>query len=268
MIEHFHLDEWRNIAPWINLSQIEQDLVISCTLVNMYERPKIKEALVFRGGTALNKIYFKPAARYSEDIDFVQIKPEPIGKTIDEIRLALDSWLGEPKRKLTERSAKLIYQYNSQENRVMKLKIEINTTEHYHFEELVEHEYSVNSGWFTGKSTLMTYQLNELMGTKLRALYQRRKGRDLFDLWMALKNNMITCEKVIEIFNAYCARENQIITKALFEKNLYDKYQHKDFPYDMEGLIINKNQWSFDEAAIEVQNKLISLLPGDSWKLK
>jgi predicted nucleotidyltransferase component of viral defense system len=73
MIENFYLDEWRHSAPWINLSQIEQDLAISRALVNMYERPKIKESLVFRGGTALNKIYFKPAARYSEDIDFVQI---------------------------------------------------------------------------------------------------------------------------------------------------------------------------------------------------
>lgn len=149
MIELFHIDEWRNIAPWINFSQIEQDLVISRALVNLYERPKIKKALVFRGGTALNKIYFKPAARYSEDIDFVQIKSEPIGDTIDEIRLALDSWLGEPKRKLTERSAKLVYQFKSQENRIMKLKIEINTTEHYHFEDLVEHEFSVNSGWYS-----------------------------------------------------------------------------------------------------------------------
>lgn len=50
------------------------------------------------------------------------------------------------------------------------------------------------------------------MGTKLRALYQRRKGRDLFDLWMALKNKMINCKKVIENFNAYCAKDNQIIT--------------------------------------------------------
>ena len=33
---------------------------------------------------------------------------------------------------------------------------------------------------------MTTFKIDELMGTKLRALYQRTKGRDLFDLWLAL----------------------------------------------------------------------------------
>lgn len=93
--------------PWIRDYQVEQDLIISRALINLYENPKIKDNLVFRGGTALNKLYIKPPARYSEDIDLVQISSAPIGAMIDEIRIAL-SWLGEPIRKLTERSAKLI----------------------------------------------------------------------------------------------------------------------------------------------------------------
>ena len=38
------------------------------------------------------------------------------------------------------------------------------------------------SRWFTGAAKVLTYDLDELLGTKLRALYQRKKGRDLFDL--------------------------------------------------------------------------------------
>ncbi len=169
MIANFYLDEWRQQVPWIPLYQVEQDLIISRALVNLYEQPIIRESLVFRGGTALNKIYFNQPERYSEDIDFVQIKAAPIGQTINAIRAALDHWLGEPKRKLTERGVKLIYQYLTQENRKGKLKIEINTTEHYHVLDLISHEFSVNSGWFSGKSLLKIYQLNELMGSKLRA---------------------------------------------------------------------------------------------------
>jgi len=132
MIESFYLDEWRQYAPWVPLYQVEQDLIINRALVNLYQSSKIRESLIFRGGTALNKIYFNPPTRYSEDIDLVQIKPEPIGETIDEIRKALDPWLEEPKRKITERCVKLLYKYQSQENRSAKLKIEINTTEHFH----------------------------------------------------------------------------------------------------------------------------------------
>lgn len=266
MIENFYLDDWRQYAPWIPLYQIEQDLIISRALVSLYERPKIRESLIFRGGTALNKIYFNPPARYSEDIDLVQIKSEPIGKTIDEIREALDPWLGEPRRKITERSVKLIYQYRSQENRAAKLKIEINTTEHFHVLELVPHEFIIKSRWFSGKAILKTCHLDELMGSKLRALYQRRKGRDLFDIWIALKNNAIDCSKVINTFRAYCQHDGQSITRAMYEKNLYEKSFQKDFQIDITELIVDRNFWIFEEAYEMVKGKLISLLPGDPWR--
>jgi predicted nucleotidyltransferase component of viral defense system len=265
MIENFYLNEWRQQVPWQQSLQVEQDLIISRALVNLYERPDIRDRLVFRGGTALYKIYFNPPARYSEDIDLVQIKSEPIGDTINHIRAALDSWLGEPKRKLTERSVKLIYSYLSQDNISAKLKIEINTTEHFHIFDLVDHEYSVKSRWFSGKSLLKTYQLNELMGTKLRALYQRRKGRDLFDLWAALKNNMIDSQAVLHVFNEHGKRTNQIITRAMFEQSLYQKSQHKDFPYDVNSLLTNQAIWSFEEAYHLVHEHLVQYLPGEPW---
>ncbi len=81
---------------------VEQDLVISRALVCLYNDPTIKDSLVFRGGTALNKLFIKPASRYSEDIDFVQTRSEPIGATINAIRQVFKPWLGEPRRKMTE----------------------------------------------------------------------------------------------------------------------------------------------------------------------
>jgi predicted nucleotidyltransferase component of viral defense system len=265
MIEIFFLNEWRQHVPWQQALQVEQDLIISRALVCLYERPDIYDRLVFRGGTALHKIYFNPPLRYSEDIDFVQIKPEPIGETINHVRTVLDSWLGEPKRKFTERSAKLIYSYLTQENIPAKLKIEINTTEHFHIFDLVDHEFSIKSRWFSGASKIKTYQLNELMGTKLCALYQRRKGRDLFDLWAVLKNDMIDCQAVLKVFKEHGKNANQITTRAMFEKSLYQKAQHKDFPYDVNGLLTSQATWSFNEAYDLVQKSLIECLPGEPW---
>ncbi len=201
MIAQFYLDEWRQIqAPWLRLGQIEQDLIISRALVDLYNHPKIKNNLIFRGGTCLNKLMLDKPARYSEDIDLVQKTAEPIGETLDAIRSVLDSWLGTPKRKLTERSAKLIYRYQSSENLPVKLKIEINTTEHYHMLDHATVSYKIHSGWFSGNAEITTYQLDELMGSKLRALYQRRKGRVLFDMWLMLEKNIIKLEEVIKVF--------------------------------------------------------------------
>lgn len=176
-------------------------------MIDLYNDPAISSSLVFRGGTALHKLFIKPAARYSEDIDFVQQRAEPIGATINTIREVLEPWLGEPKRKLTERSAKLVYQYQAVNNLPAKLKIEINTTEHFQVLPLKYEPFSIDSEWFNGKCTIVTYELEELLATKLRALYQRRKGRDLFDLWHVLKNNMVDIDKVITIFQKYCPND-------------------------------------------------------------
>jgi len=260
MIPDFCFIAWRQKTPWVYEYQIEQDLIISRALISLYENKKIKDRLVFRGGTALNKLFLKPAARYSEDIDLVQINPEPIGETISEIRAAL-SWLGEPARKLTKRSVKLIYRYLARDNSQKKLKIEINTTEHFHFQDFVETEFSIDNPWFSGSTNILTYQLDELIGTKLKALYQRRKGRDLFDLWVVLKNDMVNCSKVIEVFSSHCDRLRETITRAAFERNLSEKVNNRDFKNDVVRLLVDDKSWSTERAYEMVSDRLICLLP-------
>ena len=265
MIPEFCLTEWRQQVPWVEDYQVEQDLIISRALINLFEREKIKNSLVFRGGTALHKLFIKPAGRYSEDIDLVQIASEPIGPMLDEIRSALH-WLGEPKSKLTERSAKLFYRYTALDNSQRKLKIEINTTEHYHFLDLIDYDFALSNSWYSGEFKLRTYQLDELIGTKMRALYQRRKGRDLFDLWMVLKDNLINPLKVVDIYLSHCDKEAQTMTRALFEKSMSEKIQHNDFKTDITNLLAAEQEWSFHDAYEMVQDNLISQLPGEPLK--
>lgn len=266
MIPQRFIEDWRfRHAPRPSLTMVEQDLIISRSLVELYNQNKIKETLVFRGGTALNKIYLNPPSRYSEDIDFVQIKSEPIGEVIEAIRLALDSWLGIPKRKITERGVKLVYRYQSIENISARLKIEINTTEHYNILPLEKINYRIDSDWFKGNTEILTYHLNELMGSKLRALYQRRKGRDLFDLWLVLQEKIVKPQSILDSFLAHCEKGGHKISRAMFEKNLFEKSTYEDFRQDMLGLLVNIDMWSFDSAFEVVNNDLIGLLPGESW---
>lgn len=258
MIPETYIESWRSHARWQTLAMIEQDLVISRALVCLYKNNKIRDSLVFRGGTALNKLYIKPPARYSEDIDFVQRRAEPIGDTINAIRKCLNDWLGEPKRKLTERSAKLVYQYVTINNLPAKLKIEINTTEHFQALPLHHEQFSVDSEWFRGECGIVTYELEELMATKLRALYQRRKGRDLFDIWLVFSKGLADVDTVIDIFKKYCLHDEIIISKELFKKNLDDKRLNRDFNIDMNVLLPNQIKWVFDEAFDYVQKHVIS----------
>ncbi len=70
--------------------------------------------IVFRGGTAIYKLFIQPACRYSEDIDLVQIEAGPIGLVLDAVRANLDPWLGKPTRTRAEDCASLVYRFESE----------------------------------------------------------------------------------------------------------------------------------------------------------
>ena len=93
--------------------QVEQDLVISRALVAMFTDPVLAEALAFRGGTALYKLYLTPPARYSEDIDLVQVEPGPAGPLMDRLRSALDPWLGKARWKQSQGRVTFGYRFLS-----------------------------------------------------------------------------------------------------------------------------------------------------------
>ena len=260
MIPESYIESWRTHVPWQTLAMVEQDMVISRALINLYNHPKIQDNLIFRGGTALNKLIIVPPSRYSEDIDFVQIRSEPIGETIDAIRSVLDPWLGDPKRKLTERSAKLVYQYAGISNLPSKLKVEINTTEHFQVLSPLKVKYSMDSDWFKGNCTIVTYELEELLATKLRALYQRRKGRDLFDLWFVFSRKLADIGRVIQIFHKYCKNDGLYITRDVFHSNMVQKRLNKDFQVDMNVLLPHQTHWNFDEAFEFVLKNVVGMI--------
>jgi predicted nucleotidyltransferase component of viral defense system len=73
MIPKPYIAKWNDHAPWNSYEQVEQDLVISRILVEIFSDEFLNETLAFRVGTALHKLYLNLAQRYSEDIDLVQI---------------------------------------------------------------------------------------------------------------------------------------------------------------------------------------------------
>jgi len=128
MIPRDYITEWRTEAPWVHDAQVEHDLIISRGLVEIFSHPLLAESLAFRGGTALYKLYIKPAARYSEDIDLVQIKAEPAGPVMDVLREVLDPWLGTPKWKQSEGRVTFVYRFESEETPPITLRLKIEIT--------------------------------------------------------------------------------------------------------------------------------------------
>ena len=191
MIPRAYITAWRSQAPWQTNEQVEQDLVISRALVEIYSDDLLREHLAFRGGTALYKLFLTPAVRYSEDIDMIQIKAGPIGPVFDRLQEKLQ-FLGESRRSQRNRDNTLLYRFQSEipPSVPLRLKIEINCREHFAVYGAQSKSFRVQSAWFSGTAQLTTFTLEELLGSKMRALYQRKKGRDLFDLWYDQDNNL------------------------------------------------------------------------------
>ncbi len=268
MIPRDYITQWRAQAPWNEDFQVEQDLVISRALVEIFSDPVLARALAFRGGTALYKLYLTPAARYSEDIDLVQVEPGPAGPMMDALRNALDPWLGEARWKQSQGRVTFGYRFLSEDVPAirLRLKVEINTREHFAVLDFTERPFSVESRWYSGQADITTFELDELLATKMRALYQRRKGRDLFDLAMGLGDAQSNPGRIAAAFREYMDREGGPVTRSMFERNLAGKIDDAQFNADMSALLRPGFEWRPAETARTVSEQLISLLPGEPWK--
>ncbi len=141
--------------------------------------------LRLRGGTALNKLHFSQPLRYSEDIDLVRTEAGPIGPILNAIRASLEPWLGRANFTQSTVSPKLRFRVDAEDPQAaapIRLKVEINTREIEEFDPLVAIPFEVENPWFSGAVDIPTFSPEEMLATKLRALLQRNKGRDLFDL--------------------------------------------------------------------------------------
>ena len=269
MIPTSFIQAWSTKAPWPDARQIEQDLIISRALCDLFNTPALKGKIAFRGGTAINKLLFKQPLRYSEDIDLVQTEAEPIGTTVDAIRESL-SWLGKCNSAQAGHSMHLVFKFapESDPQTVLKLKVEINTREHKPLFGIKTYPFAVDNDWYRGNAAIASFEAEELFGTKLRALLQRSKNRDLFDLHHGLCQLTMDRDRIIACFDHYLTLEGNPITRANAEPRMLKKLE-RSLIDDSAPLLPAGVHFNGDDAiqAFErVWLELIVRIKGDSWK--
>lgn len=260
MIARYYIEEWKEFAPWPDNAQLEQNLIMERALVELFSDEMISNSLAFRGGTAFHKLFLKPQVRYSEDIDLVQIQEGQINPILKRIRERLD-FLG-TKRVVKQKANNntIVYRFESEIAPVinMALKIEINCREHFNVLGLQLFPFKVENSWFSGACNLTTYQLEELLGTKLRVLYHRRKGRDLFDLYWALTNHKIDIEKLLYCYRTYMEFSTaQPPIAKMFIANMEEKMKDKEFTDDIHVILRPGIKYDNELAYAMVRSELI-----------
>ncbi len=171
MIPSQNIVEWSQKAPWAEQRQVEQDLIISRALVEIFGDPFLASELRFRGGTALNKLHFPEPLRYSEDIDLVRTSAGAIGPILDRMRELLEPWLGPARFEQSQIAPKFRFRVQAEEGgeHPIRLMLEINTRERTAYDPAVMAPFAVANPWFSGVSTIPTFSNEEMLATKLRA---------------------------------------------------------------------------------------------------
>ena len=124
--------------------------------------------------------------------------------------------------------------------------------------------FEVNNKWFSGKCEITTYTLDELVGTKLRALYQRKKGRDLFDMQVVLDHGNIDIGRTLDCYNKYMDFVvEKVPTYKQFVQNMELKLRDPEFLDDTD-ILLRADADKFDpmRAYSMVKAAFIDKLPG------
>lgn len=239
MIPAADITAWRRRAPWPDDTQIEQDLVLSRLMIEIANHELLGPELAFRGGTCLHKLHLPEAARYSEDLDYVRSTKSGIKPILAALR-EVATGMGLRERS-TERSGPMVHakfdaEPTSGAGRI-RVKIEINIAETVPLRPRIEHPFVVDSRWWSGAAAIRTFDLEELLGTKLRALYQRSKGRDLFDLWYAFTVSEPDADAIAEAYRHYIGDEEFSFPELA--ANLDSKLRDRGFRDDLLQLLVS-----------------------------
>ena len=233
MIPRNDIVDWSAEHPWPEFEQVEQDLLLSKAICEISNDPLLGEELALRGGTALHKLFMPMPLIYSEDLDYVRIKEGGIGEIMTRLT-SLGEELGFSVKTRMGMFPKVLWRFTSENGIPSRLKIEINTYERKPICGFTYMDHEVESPYYRGNAHVRTFEVEELIATKIRALYQKSKGRDLYDIWLSLKILGADEAKIIDIFPAY---EPENIRVDDIISNLEEKLSDKMFLGDVQKLI-------------------------------
>ena len=266
------------VVPWAAQHQVEQDLLLCRSMAALFDDDFLSGQIAMRGGTLLHKAHLAPASRYSEDIDLVVVGTRPEDHVRRAIRRVLTDVLGEPKTsvwdtlKLALRNAvqpsrvlRITYSLPSiiEPGRMLDIVIEANVTERKPHRVVVEIPFSFPFRNKPVQTRIKGYDIHEMLGTKMRAMFQRKRGRDLFDLYWALTKSAkpVDPAAIIESFQHYMKQEGTTAGRAEFVGILEAHLKDRGFCSDMELLLRHGITYDPQTAGSYVKTHLLSLLP-------
>lgn len=267
-------------VQWPELYQVEQDLLLSLAMTAIFNDAFLSSQVAMRGGTVLHKVHLAPAVRYSEDIDLVAVGERPESHIKRALMRVLRPVLGKEKSstwawlKLAVRNAakpsrilRCVFKVQSvvEPARTLTIEVEVNVTERTPRFELQRLPFSLTFRGEPRAASIVSFNVNEMLATKMRATFQRKKGRDLFDLYWALTAQTVLpvdTAQVLDAFRHYMEEESTTVPRSEFLAHLEGCLADKvGFCRDMAPLLKKSLNYTPAAASVVVIERLISQLP-------
>lgn len=254
MVSEREVRVWADEQGLSNLALAEQDYRLVKATEAIYADDFLSPRMCMKGDTAINKLYLKETSRLSADLDFNHIgKKESVLKERKDVRERITELLRmqdpscrmEYKRRYEQTTIKA--RYRAAVGTDQHLKIEVSHVERFPLLGSVTLKLEAPNTSFQ----VSTYKLEELVATKLRALFERLKGRDIYDLYHAskLEQDKIAVRKM---FLYYFYRSRKVFNPKLYFKNVWEKYRSGRYVDDVSGFIRPSTSFELGGAAEKV----------------
>jgi predicted nucleotidyltransferase component of viral defense system len=268
----------QSVVPWPHQFQVEQDLLLCRAMVALFDDRFLQSQIAMRGGTLLHKVYLAPPSRYSEDIDLIVVGNRPEGHIRKALNRVLKGVLGTPRQSVWDnltlairntvkpsRVLRMTYAAPSltEPGKSLEVVVEANVTERTPFRPVVKIPFEFPFRDSVIRTQVNGYDIHEMLGTKLRALFQRRRGRDLFDLYWALTlaKPAVIPARIIESFQHYLKLEGSVAGRSEFVALLDAHLADRGFCSDVNQLLRAGISYDPQKAGEYVKTKLLALLP-------
>lgn len=209
---------------------------MSLLAIGVAQDPRLTDRLAWRGGTCLHQLHLERARRYSEDLDYVLVAPMRHASVVNALRDVVTELGMECERQ--EISPAHVKLWAGVEvpaaSGVVRVKFEVNCADAEPILDLARVRHGVETRVWQEEAHLLTYQAAELVGTKFRALAQRRKGRDLSDLWLARRELLISSDVLARAADHYLAHEE--ISPPELRQRIAAHLRDPDFGRDLKEL--------------------------------
>lgn len=215
MLNRRQLQELTKVSGF-NLWQTEKDYLQHIFL--LYLSIESKRELVFKGGTALQKVY--GLNRFSLDLDFTSTngkEEEIVNKIAKDIKdfgyeteISKIAQFEDKSKALTLKIKGPLY--DGTEKSIAMLRIEISHRKDLQLEPETREIVPIYPD--IKPYLLIIMRLEEILAEKIRAIYYRGRARDLYDLWFLIKKNIKPDIKLIN-------------TKLNYYKLTYNKQEFK-----------------------------------------